>query len=481
MNPFSNATSRPTSSRLVVSTTALKQGAMLCIVLILFSQPCWSQQGESPSRLPDQPIPLIPEDQIKPTQPLLELGPGFLGTGRLGRGFDIPTGAVWRPSLWVYGNLRSGINVIDPAGSDNRTIEWANRIDLFANLQFTGTERILLGLQPLQDQGQFTRYTFEPEDSKGWYDNTNLELTTFFFEGELTELFPGLDPAGDKKLDYGFSIGRWTVDLQDGMLVNDNVDAFGVTRFIPFPGASGMRLTMLYGWGELHRDDNKLSFGSRLFGISTETDTYARTIDADLIAVTAPNDQGGDGIYAGLGSSQRIKKWGRTFNTTIRCCVSAATEQDNDQVSDGVLLFAEASTTPSGTDDNAYGTLFLGIDDFASAGRAPAKGGPLGKAGILFAAAGLGSFKPALGNRADRSFGGALGYQWVLDGGEQNFIVEVGGRTPTEGDDPASGAIGVRFQEKLSRRVMIQCDGYTKMDEGGATNNGIRTEFLVRF
>lgn len=457
------------------------QTTLLCLILVLFSQRGWSQQEESPSRLPDHPIPLIPEDQIEPTPPLLELGPGFLDTGRLGRGFDIPTGAVWRPSLWVYGNLRTGINVIDPAGNDNRKIEWANRIDLFANLQLSGTERILVGLQPLQDQGQFTGYIIEPEASEGWNDNTRLELTTFFFEGELSELFPRLDPAGDKKLDYGFSFGRWGVDLQDGILVNDNMDAVGVTRFIPFTGASNMRFTTIYGWGQLHRDDNKLSTQSRLFGISTETDTYSSTIDADLVAVTAPTAQGGDGIFAGIGSSQRIKKWGRTFNTTIRWCVSSASEADNAQVSDGMLFFAEASTTPYGTDDNAYGTLFLGIDEFSSAGRSPAKGGPLGKAGILFAAAGLGSFKPALGNRADRSFGGAVGYQWILSGGERNFIVELGGRTPTEGSDPASGAMGIRYQEKLSNRVMVQCDGYTKMDEGGATNNGIRTEFLVRF
>jgi len=29
--------------------------------------------------------------------------------------------------------------------------------------------------------------------------------------------------------------------------------------------------------------------------------------------------------------------------------------------------------------------------------------------------------------------------------------------------------------------VMIQGDAYTKLDEGGANSNGVRTEFLVRF
>jgi hypothetical protein len=39
----------------------------------------------------------------------------------------------------------------------------------------------------------------------------------------------------------------------------------------------------------------------------------------------------------------------------------------------------------------------------------------------------------------------------------------------------------MRYQEKLTNRVMVQADAYTKMDEGGANSNGIRTEFLVRF
>jgi hypothetical protein len=74
-----------------------------------------------------------------------------------------------------------------------------------------------------------------------------------------------------------------------------------------------------------------------------------------------------------------------------------------------------------------------------------------------------------------------VGYQWILSGGERNFIVELGGRTPTEGSDPGSAAVGMRYQEKLTNRVMLQGDVYTKMDEGGANSNGVRTEFLVRF
>jgi hypothetical protein len=65
--------------------------------------------------------------------------------------------------------------------------------------------------------------------------------------------------------------------------------------------------------------------------------------------------------------------------------------------------------------------------------------------------------------------------------GRNNFIVELGARVPTDVDDVATGAIGVRYQKKLSDRIMLQCDGYSKLTEDGDKGNGIRTEFLVRF
>ncbi|NCG12364.1 MAG: hypothetical protein GWP38_03355 [Planctomycetia bacterium] len=454
---------------------------LLLILTTWVASPTWAQEEESPSRLPDHPIPLIDESLIQPHPPIIQIGPGLMETGRLERGFDVPGGAVWRPSFWVYGNLRSGINVVEPAGAGDRIVEWAQRMDLFGNLQLTGTERFLIGMQPLHQRGSFSRYVFEPESEEGWVDEVNDRITTFFFEGELSELFPVLDPDGTKKLDYGFSVGRWRVDLQDGLLVNDAMDAVGVTRFVSLPGTATTRMTVIAGWDEVSRDNNLLSTGSRYLSFSAEADTYKRTIDFDVVHVEAPEDEGGSGWFIGLGSSQRLKSKTNTFNTTIRLCSSMAADPDNAAVSDGTLLFAEASTTPAGTMDNAYATFFLGIDEFASAARGETNGGPLGKAGLLFAAAGLGRYKPALGNRADDSYGGSVGYQFSIDEGASNLVFELGGRSPLEGDGPATGAFGSRYQKKLTGRTMLQMDAYTKKEEGGDSGYGLRAELLMRF
>jgi hypothetical protein len=451
------------------------------IAALLLGVPAWAQEDESPSRLPDYPIPLVDESLIKPHPPLIQIGPGLVSTGRLERGFDVPGGAVWRPSFWVYGNLRSGINLVDPGGSGDRIVEWAQRMDLFGNLQLNGTERLLIGLSPLHQRGSFSRYVFEPESEEGWVDETNARITTFFFEGELSELIPALDPDGTRKLDYGFSVGRWRVDLQDGLLVNDMMDAVGITRFVAVPGTATTRMTLIAGWDEVSRDNNLLSEGSRYLSFSAEADTYRSTIDLDVVHVEAPEAEGGSAWFLGWGSSQRLKFGGESYNTTFRICSSIAEEADNAAVSDGTLFFAEASKTPIGTSDMAYATLFLGIDQFASAARGETNGGPLGKAGLLFAAAGLGRYRPALGNRADDSYGGSVGYQWSYDQGTSNLVFETGFRSALEGDGPATGAVGGRYQKKLNGRTMFQMDTYLKKEESLDVGHGLRAEILVRF
>ena len=448
---------------------------------LLFPLLTVAQEGESPSRLPDYPIPLLPEELIDPHPPLIQIGPGLMSTGRLERGFDVPGGAVWRPSFWVYGNLRSGVNLVDPGGSGDRIVEWAQRLDIFGNLQLNGTERFLIGLQPLHQRGSFSRYVFEPESEEGWVDETNTRISTFFFEGELSELIPALDPDGTRKLDYGFSVGRWKVDLQDGLLVNDMMDAVGITRFVPVPGTATTRMTLIAGWDEVSRDNNLLSEGSRYLSFSAEADTYKSTIDFDVVHVEAPIAEGGSGWFLGWGSSQRIKFSGESYNTTFRICSSFAEEDDNAAVSDGTLFFCEASKTPIGTSDMAYATFFLGIDEYASAARGETNGGPLGKAGLLFAAAGLGRYKPALGNRADDSYGGSMGYQWSFDRGASNLVFEMGGRSALEGEGPAIGAVGGRYQKKLNGRTMFQMDTYVKKQESLDVGHGLRAEILVRF
>ena len=103
------------------------------------------------SGLSNKPAPLIPEeDQPKPTPPIFQRGEKFLAAGNLTPGITLPTGAIWQPALWVFGDFRSTIGHFDNGVAESRQFQ-ANRLDLFFNLKLTPTERVLLGISPLSE------------------------------------------------------------------------------------------------------------------------------------------------------------------------------------------------------------------------------------------------------------------------------------------------------------------------------------------
>ena len=92
------------------------------------------KKDEHPSsELTDEYIPLLLEGFPERPKYLLELGNPYLGTGRIKPGVQLPTGAVWQPTLILFGTLRTAFQSFDRG--DTRFTELASRLDLFANLQ----------------------------------------------------------------------------------------------------------------------------------------------------------------------------------------------------------------------------------------------------------------------------------------------------------------------------------------------------------
>lgn len=428
--------------------------------------------------LSDKPIPMAKEEDLPPrTPPIIEIGPAFLGRGNLDPGIELPTGAVWQPALWVFGDFRTSLNYFDNQ-SGNEVEEWANRLDVFFNAQMTPTERLLLGVSPLREDGEFSGYTINPGEDR-WDNHLNFDITTLFIEGEFGEIFPNLDPEDTGAYDIGFSIGRQPLFFQEGMMLNDTVDAIGITRdTIVIPGISpDLRVTALFGWNQIHRDDNRNDEDALLFGLFSEADLRRSTVNFDLAFVDGDSQTGGDGFYVGAAAIQRI--W--LINTAFRINSSFALDDETDAVSDGTLLFAEGSFTPFGTEDVAYLNLFAGIDNYSSAARDPTAGGPLGRTGILFAAVGLGRYGAALGNRADDAIGGSIGYQKFFNHQRTQLVLEIGGRVGTADTTTDAVAIGARLQHAIGRRYLIQIDGFIADEENRDLGSGLRSEFLVRF
>jgi len=410
-------------------------------------------------------------------KPIIEWGPNYLGNGNITRGYELPGGAVWQPRLMVYGTYRSALQSFHH--NDETTSEWANGLDLFANLQLSGSERFVLGIQPLQEDGRFSSYQFEPGNA-GWTGESDLAVTTFFFEGDFGEIFPNLDPGDKKHYDLGFTIGRQALNYQAGMLINDTMDIFGVTRNTLAPkNWADLQISFVYGWNEIDRGDNLEGVDNKLFALFFAVDRNAATNNLDVVYVQDKKDTDGkdSGLFWGISDVRRIGH----YNLSSRILGSHALDDESTAVGNGNLIFAELSWTPAWTHDNVYVSGFVGIDDFTSAARDPAAGGALGQTGILFQAVGLGRYGAALGSKANSSVGGAIGYQMFIDPYLNQFIFELGVRKRTSSGGDTSVAGGVRYRHRVGQHSVVQVDFFTAVNESSTADYGGRLEWLYQF
>lgn len=430
------------------------------------------------SKISDEYIPLQLEGMPERPKFLVELGNPYLGTGNIKPGFRLPTGAYWQPTLIVFGTLRSAIQSFE--GDDFRVTEWANRLDLFANLQLSGTERLVVGFRNFDQDGRFTSYIFEPGssspefearfgDNDAFRDELNAEIQSLYFEGDFGEIFPGIDKKDFRRTNIGFSIGRQPLIFQEGMLINDSIDGVGVTRNTLMPrNTSNFRATLFVGAGDLHRN-NVEDNGAELYALLTSTDIRTSTIDADLVYVRG-SEASGDMVGFGVSAVQRIGK----INTSFRLLGSYAVDEETAFSTEGALLFSEVSYTPHYSQDLVYFTSFVALDEFSAAASGPASGGPLGRAGISFAAVGLGSYGAPLSSRARNVVGGAVGYQKFFGAlARRQLLAEVGFRAGTSSDVPDQVAATVRYQKAVGRRVVLVWDGFASYRQGLGSSDAV--------
>lgn len=445
-------------------------------------------KSPSPHKVPEAAltydyIPMISIEEVgEPSGPILEFGDPFLRSGRLSEPIVLPTGAAWNPSLWVFGNYRGAFQMTNNQ-SRPQNIEAVNRLDLFANLQLTGTERIVVGISPLHDGGRFTRYTFTPKALRGGKSVLGAPITTLFAEFELGEVFPGLDPQDKSRLDTGFAVGRQLLEFQDGMLINDILDSVGIVQNnINFLNTINTRVTALFAWNDVNRGNNMRDKGAQLFGLFSSFDLPSTSIDLDVVYVSSPrqvlSNQFGNSIHAAISASQRFGG----LSTTGRLLGSWEFNDNSTNSQNGLLAFVETSTSFHGKPHIFYVNGFAGIGRFSSAARAGGTGGPLGRTGLLFAGLGLGNFNAPLNNRGQDSIGAAMGYQMFFKGITRQLAFELGGEIDIGGNKNTGFGFGARYSHKLFRRVVSQTDGYiVNNDSISGIGYGIRTEIRILF
>jgi len=378
----------------------------------------------------------------------------------------------------VFGDLNTGLEHTD-TGAESTT-EWVTTMNLFANLTLSGTERILLGVSPLTRRtGSKTRHTFEPTED--WHGEFGPRLTTAFFEGELSEIFPRLDWDGRRPLDYQISFGRQAVVSQGGMLINDSMDSIALTRStIPFSGTNFARVGGFIGWNNIHRSNNADDNDAELYAIFSAVEAGHATYELDLV-YTNSDAAGGDQINIGASFIHPFIILEHDVDTTIRFANwSTPGGAETGSATDGSLLYTSFSWAPKKTDNIVYVNAFGGLNNYAPAARMMGTGGPLGIVGLLFAGNGLAG--APINNFSNKAWGGAVGYQMFFSAAlRRNLILELGGKADNSVGGINRFGAAVRYSQALGQHVFFEVGGYAVDQESTDNAYGVRTKLNIVF
>ena len=165
-----------------------------------------------------------------PTQhPLIEWGGSWYGDGTVPRGINwFGEKNLIRPKFYLYGDYRTSI--ASGRNASGRTDNWAHRLNLDMDLQFTGTERFHAFVGPLDDGGRFTRLELVEDDVK-FRNEVDFTPLTAFFEGDLGVLL-GAAQNRTSPFELPFTIGLVPLLFQNGIWMEDAVTgaAFALPR-----------------------------------------------------------------------------------------------------------------------------------------------------------------------------------------------------------------------------------------------------------
>ena len=446
---------------------------IIFVGIIIFSVSTVADDS-SPSRYSEEPLAMRTDLVPERPKPALELLQDYQREGRLGYEAQLPTGMVISPFFALYGTYRTGIQVNDKNGPDQGLVEWVHKIDALANLTLSGTERILIGTS------NKARKIYQPEDDTA--NQLDVDITTAFFEFDLTEVLAKLDWEGTKPLDYGVTVGRQRVFIDDGFLIDDSMESIVVTQnTIHIPGTSYARVAALYAWDDIDRYTSKRDhIEGDLYGLFATVDRHHSTIDLGMTYMNSPGKSGGDQYNISLASQQPVILFNTSFDTTFRISKSGGIDGETEEAGNGTLFYSGISWAPRGTDNIAYFNAFGAFGRYRAASRTT--GGPLGRTGLLFSSNGLASFGAPISNGTEKAHGAALGYQMFFDGHKRNVVLEIGAREDRTNNGIDKIGVAVNVSQAIRQRMFIEVGGFgVNLEDSRHNTYGLRTTFAFTF
>ncbi|MEA2414643.1 MAG: hypothetical protein QOI58_1300 [Thermoanaerobaculia bacterium] len=388
----------------------------------------------------------------------------------------------------AYGDLRVAADSYDTGTTGKKQSTVAARLNLDMDLALTATERIHAFTRPLDKGGQFTRYDVSGAVKDKFTRKFDFDLDTLFFEGDLGQITGGLQNHA-ARFDLPIAFGRMPFVTQNGVWIEDAFDgaAFSFTaKNIPSLDVSNTDLTFFAGWAQLTTDAAPNSSRNGVFGLAGFADAKKGYIEYGYGYVKADDD---NLSYHNVTAAFSRRYWGRIANS-VRVIGNFGQKGDpgKAKTADGALFLFESSITPKylklaqANQSNfvPYLNLFAGFNSPQSLARGADSGGVLRNTGITFESDGMTAY-PTLDAKAHKSYGGALGLEYLFDLFHQ-IVIEGSAVQRMSGNKAGDQyGIGIRYQQPISPDLIIRFDAMKGWLKGQKDVYGVRAEIRLKF
>lgn len=435
-----------------------------------------------------------PVDRVRP---LLEIGRELYGPGEIGEGIPIfgEKNRIW-PQLILFGDSRTAVAYNDNDAQEAGEI--ATRLNLFFNLQLTGTDRILAFWRPLQDGAEFTRWEFAgPDRNRRVQVQSERAPNTLFYEGDLGAFIAGLTDEY-QSYDLPVSFGLMPLLFQNGIWMEDaivggaftipaqNSPALGITNYDVtfFGGISDVNTDAFVNQNGVKDADQAMVLGVAGFFDVAEGYLelgYAHILDKNSSPVTG----GGDQSYHNITAAFSKRYFGAVSNAT-RVVANFGQNPGGGlaKTADGFVVISENSfITNMPLTLIPYANFWIGHNTPQSVARAGGAGGILRNVGLAFETDNLTGF-PTLDPTARDTLGGAIGLQYLF-ALDQQLVVEAATVIPW-GDEAGPAidneyALSARYQIPITNQLILRADAIYGVKESRDDVFGARFEVRVKF
>ena len=423
-------------------------------------------------------------------RPILELGRPIYLEGPFKKGINLfGRKNPMYPGFHVYGDWRTAVGFNDNGNNENGLI--ATRLNLDIDFRLTGTERIHALVQPLDNDGVFTRNEFSGDNDQGFDRNTDLNLETLFFEGDVGAIAAGITDEYNS-IDMPFTFGLVPLLFQNGIWFEDAFTggAFTIPALSsPSLAISNMDITFFGGFDKVTTPAIRDAQGELaddsvdLFGITTWIESNEGYWEAGLGRID------GDGEFSEFSYNSAMlaftKRYGGWLSNSIRGLASFGQDRtDQQQTADGFILLAENSLISSKPSTFVpYGNFWVGFDRPQPLADAT---GILKNTGITFETNGLTGL-PKLDDTGHDTFGGAIGIQNLFNLDQQIVLelstVQIMGDAGDLGRAATNDqyGIGLRYQLPISKSWIIRADAMVGFLDDADDIAGVSFEMRYKF